>query len=81
MSQLKQFVNYVHSIPEDREIAEFVSPHPQIKTVFLDQAKERYDRENADGKLEARIREYVEHFRAQIGALKDYGTAETVMED
>ena len=74
---MKRFTNVVEYIPEDREIAEFVSPHPQIHTTFIGRARERYERENADGKLPERIRAEVAHFRAQIGALKEYGTAES----
>jgi hypothetical protein len=78
---MKRFTNIVENIPEDREIAEFVSPHPQIHTVFVGAAKERFDRENADGKLAERIKAYVDNFRAQIGALKDYGSGESSVED
>ena len=81
VTTLRRFTNIVENIPEDREIAEFVSPHPQIHTVFVGAAKERFDRENADGKLAERIKAHVDSFRAQIGALKDYGTGESAVEE
>ena len=81
VTTLRRFTNIVENIPEDREIAEFVSPHPQIHTVFVGAAKERFDRENADGKLPERIKAHVDSFRAQIGALKDYGTGESAVEE
>ena len=56
---MKRFTNIVENIPADREITEFVSPHPQIRTVFVGAAKERFDRENADGKLAERIKTYL----------------------
>jgi hypothetical protein len=77
---MKRFTNIVEDIAEDRDIAEYVSPHPQIKTVFVGTAKVRYDRENADGKLQERIKTHVDGFRFQIGSLKGYGSGETTLD-
>ncbi len=66
-----RYTNVIETIPDGIKIEDFVSHNPYVYNVFAGQALERFNRENKDGQLEARLKASGEAFRARVSAKDD----------